>query len=1464
METSFPDIWHPFLLVCVLCSSTIGHSSLINYLLLVPAQIEYPSTETVCVDVRGAREILNLTVTLQHGTQDDTLLQQEMIPPKLFKCVQFKTPCPNERKEEVMSIHISIVGPNTQLSKSKNILVRNMGSFTLIQTDKAVYQRGETVKIRILTFNRDLMAVNETCPLVEIQDPNRNRIGQWLNLISDKGIHDMSFPLDPESQLGIYKITALNAENDFHVLEYEEPKFNTQVLLPEVVNVQTKIMPLKICARYSYGKPVQGEINATLCREAYCYYWMEMKDQCPTDICTEYRGRTDKSGCFNADVETEPYHLNSYNYLMKFAAEVSLIEDGTGIHAKVTGSSTVSAVIAQVTFEDAETYDSYYKAGLRYKGKLKIESSDGSPMKSQTLYVTEKYNDVIKEHVYETDNKGEVNFSLDSRPWNGHTVYLTASYQKEKPERTFGIINPYYADANRVLIPFNSGINSFIKIQPLDHVLKCDHENPIEVDYLIRSSELITKDNNLDLHYVVMAKGTIVLNGEKKISINRNSGNFVTIGTTEIFLPVTADLFPMAHIFAYVLPGNGQIIADTEKYHVAKCFKNKVTLEFSDKEVLPNSQSILRVNAQPGSLCSVRSVDEGVMHLRPDSDISSDVVNSFLTQRMRYGYPYRVREPNSVCLNSHAVYIHGAHSSAPDVFTLLQFIGLKSLTNTQVRKPVLCSHYPPVSHLSSYGPPQIESYSTDFSGFINVEETDMPLIYPFISISEMNTRIRKRFPETMLWKLVTVGASGHADIEVHVPDPITEWKATAFCMGDAGLGIANTISLRVSQPFFTQLDFPISVVKEEILSVKASVFNSLSEPMMVKASIQGPPELKLNECPICTIPQCLHPEETIVLTWEAQALQVGSAKIMVSVQAIHTEEKCRGVQPIVPETGASDTIMKTVMIKAEGMPVEKSHNSILCGEAILSSETIFITIPPEAVPNSATAVFSVVGDLMGSAIQGAEQLLALPYGCGEQNMARFVINIYVNDYLESTNQMTEDIKQMGVKYIKSGYQRQLDFCREDGSFSSFGKNDEDGNTWMTAFVMKSFHAASHCISVENKYIEETGKWLQENQLLSGCFRDRGKLFKTTLKGSVNDITSLSAYVAIAFLETGWSVEDPTVQSALQCLRNNIPLVDSLYSKSLLAYVFTLARDYKIRGILLQELYDRAVKTGGETYWPENPDVLNKKSAWSKPNSNEVELASYMILTHLSKETPTMEDINEATPIVKWLAQQRNPHGGFANTQDTVVGFQALAMYSKITYTEYDKLEIILSADDDDILHHFNVDEKKRLLVQSKPLTRLPGKYTVQVEGKRCVFIQTSLMYNVHNAQATSAFDIQVNVNIVKAEDQAKPNLNYTISVRYTGPRNASNMALVQVELPSGFRANEASLTRMKKGLVKNTEKEDGHVNIYIFELGRTLETFTFSADEEFKVQNHRPKIINIIDFYETGEEAVTTYDVPNY
>ena len=53
-------------------------------------------------------------------------------------------------------------------------------------------------------------------------------------------------------------------------------------------------------------------------------------------------------------------------------------------------------------------------------------------------------------------------------------------------------------------------------------------------------------------------------------------------------------------------------------------------------------------------------------------------------------------------------------------------------------------------------------------------------------------------------------------------------------------------------------------------------------------------------------------------------------------------------------------------------------------------------------------------------MEGLEKLLAMPYGCGEQNMLNFAPNVYIMDYLTATQQNQSKIKEKSIKYMKSG------------------------------------------------------------------------------------------------------------------------------------------------------------------------------------------------------------------------------------------------------------------------------------------------------------------------------------------------------------------------------------------------------------------------------------------------------------
>lgn len=70
-----------------------------------------------------------------------------------------------------------------------------------------------------------------------------------------------------------------------------------------------------------------------------------------------------------------------------------------------------------------------------------------------------------------------------------------------------------------------------------------------------------------------------------------------------------------------------------------------------------------------------------------------------------------------------------------------------------------------------------------------------------------------------------------------VPDTITKWAAGAFCVSPVGFGLSPNTGLTVFQPFFVSLTLPYSVIRGEVFTLKATVFNYLTKCIMVNIQV---------------------------------------------------------------------------------------------------------------------------------------------------------------------------------------------------------------------------------------------------------------------------------------------------------------------------------------------------------------------------------------------------------------------------------------------------------------------------------------------------------------------------------------------------------------------------------------------------------------------------------------------------
>ncbi|XP_019716916.1 alpha-2-macroglobulin-like protein 1 [Hippocampus comes] len=1429
-------------------SASSAHLNDTIFAVTVSSQVRGGSQETLCALIQGPTEPVSLTITLDTKSNSTVILEKD-VNQDLFHCLKFQVP--EVRTHTVATINVTVKGENATMNKKTKILIEPPAFIHIVQTDKPIYKPGQTVQFRIVSMDSNFIPVDRLYTVVELQDPNSNRIAQWLDKFVSAGILDLSHPMIEEATQGTYVITATTDKGEkishsFDIKEYVLPKFEVTVDLPSVISILDQEVTFKICGKYTYGKPVVGSVKAEFCRNAVHYFW---HSPIRTNICKTYELETDSSGCTTQNVSMVDFALYNYLYEDSFVVDAELEERGTGVMLKGTGRTPFSAVVRTVTFEDVPQS---YKPGIIFQGKLKLTGPDNKPVANEPVYLFSPNSLTLK---LTTNSEGMVSFTLDTSNWSGYVNLKAISTLDDDKLSIPEIRKPEYRAAYHGVPVFYSKSRSFLKLMQFSEKISCDKDAVVRARYIIQGEELKEGQMTLDFFYLVMSKGTVVEHGHLPIAVTVGS---VNKGEVTIPLHQAIDLAPFAQVVVYtVLPG-GEAVADSQDFPIELCLKNKVSLEFPSVQELPAEKTTLKLQAQPGSLCSVRAIDQSILLLQSEKELTVDSVYNQLPLQKLTGYPYEIEDfepfpcfpgpipfPEEEMLVAESSLYFGRITQKNDVFSIFKGIGVKLVTNSDVKKPYNCLLRDP--------------YFSEGDG------VDGPVLKPTNVIEhtgqgpepEENKEetLRTFFPETWIWDLVPVGDAGTVNVEKTVPDTITQWAAGAFCVSSVGFGVAPTTALTVFQPFFVSLTLPYSVIRGEMFTLKATVFNYLSKCIMVKVTLAQSDMYTFKNCDECQYTVCLCSEESRTLTWIVTPTALGKIDLKVSAEAMRTRFLCGNEVASVPDVGRIDTVVHSLLVEAEGTPQSVSHNALLCAAEGPAEKNISLTLPQVFVPGSVRATVSVLGDLMGRAMKNLDQLLAMPYGCGEQNMLLFAPNIFILNYLKITGQLTAEILDKATRFLESGYQRELTYKHDDGSYSAFGKSDASGNTWLTTFVMKSFGEAKDYIFVDPKHIFDAKKWLYSKQGSDGCIQSVGKLFHNGIKGGVSDDVSLTAYVVAALLEMDSDIEDPVIQRCLGCLKEAAGQMDNLYTTALMSYTFTLARDEEMRAKLLTYLHQQSSTMGGTRHWH------REGVSGTGVDSLEVEITSYVLLALLSG--PALPDyiLDYSSGIVRWLTQQQNPYGGFSSTQDTVVALQALAKYAAATYSVGGRTVVTVTSLGG-LEKEFIVDQSNRLLYQEEELSEVPGEYTVRAEGQSCVLAQISMHYNIPPPPDFSAFEITADA--ISKCSSSKPQLHLSVNVTYQGRREETNMVIINIRLLSGHILDQSSLEMLRNNeSVKRVEVEDGYINIYLDRLtkGETA-VYSMTLEQDMLVENLKAAVVKVYDYYQPTDVAMTEYTSP--
>ncbi|NXK98084.1 A2MG protein, partial [Formicarius rufipectus] len=403
-------------------------------------------------------------------------------------------------------------------------------------------------------------------------------------------------------------------------------------------------------------------------------------------------------------------------------------------------------------------------------------------------------------------------------------------------------------------------------------------------------------------------------------------------GTFQLSLSVEAAIAPLARMLVYTTSPSGEVIASSADFQVEGCLPNKVRLNFVPKEGLPASNTHLKLHTTPGSLCALRAVDKSVLLMKPENELSPSSVYDLLPLKEIQGYSFKdyyLEEDNvnpcvsldSMLLNGF-VYIPISPDGEGDAYDILKELGLKVFTSSKIHKPEVCQHYP--GHMME------RSYSGSITAMNLLGDLEYDMAEGMDNGNAAET-VRKYFPETWIWDIVTVNSEGNADLDVTIPDTITEWKANAFCTSAVtGFGLSPTVSLRAFQPFFVELTMPYSVVRGESFTLKATVFNYLTACIRVSVSLAESTQFLAIPTEKQEESYCICVNERITVAWTVTPRSLGQVEFSVSTEALQSQQPCGNVIVETPEKGRKDTVIRQLLVEPEGTEVETTYNSVLC------------------------------------------------------------------------------------------------------------------------------------------------------------------------------------------------------------------------------------------------------------------------------------------------------------------------------------------------------------------------------------------------------------------------------------------------------------------------------------------------------------------------------------------------------
>ena len=1124
-----------------------------------------------------------------------------------------------------------------------------------------------------------------------------------------------------------------------------------------------------IKANYALGRPVKGQATIAI--------YPRSKSGSLQPIFSEpLRQVVDISGKVDVEFDLAKELKLGDDYAKEIVFDVVVEEDKTQRRQNNTNSLTLFKYPFKL--ELVKTADAY-KPGMPYTAFLKLSNQDGTPVRDDLNPVSVKSGFGDNTDLYESS---EYPVPFDGIIRLAFVAPLDPGVQVLGIEAKYKDLSQWFSTVQRS----ESNSNFFIQTRLSSESPRVNRN----IQFSVTSSEPLDR-----FSYVVLGRGNIIWaqsvrgTGEKK---------------NEIVLQATRDMSPQARIIVSYTRPDGEVVADAMDFEVEGFLSNNLEISMDKAQSFPGNTVDIELRAKPNSFVGVLAIDRSVRSLKGGHDIVKEdllgEIRSYDSGQEASFYPWvqSLRQRDNLYWYTGSASSKAAYEQS-GVFILTSGYLVQNTEvegernentgeNRPIGRPIL--------------PPSASQVQTDQGPSVPFEVATRPPLagpYAFSRLPRPVDDLPKIFlrndlPATWLFTNATTNSEGNALITVPVPDLTnTTWVVSGFAINQLdGMGISEEFAqLELFQPFYVLANMPYRVKVGETLAVEMVVFNYLNKEISAEVTLENPngSGFKFGSANPNAIEESSSPLVELHRT-KRITIRPGSR---TPVSFIITPQETGNLEMKITAKSSfgQDVLVEKLRVEAEGETQYKSDVYFVDltnkGELELN---ITVDIPRYAVPKSGRVFVAAVPDPVGPAINNLEGLLHYPTGCGEQNLDSLVPALILMDYLKEVGRSGSNIEERSKKAMELGYQRQLVYKHKDSSFSPFGQTDLHGTVWLTAQTAGALQGVSRYIDVDGSVIERALFWLVDKQQNDGSWKEEGAV---THHVQANPVT-LTAFTVLGFLDNKYNLTATlrnSMNKAIDYVALNWERLEDPYDLSVVSYML-----YKSIHPLASQAFnvlDSMSQTKGDRKWWERVVPAEEEgNPWhQQPNSLNIEMTSYALLCLTEQGA-----ISAAVPVTNWLISQQNANGGFASTSDTYIALRALTEFGKGFEVQNRNTDMSVQYEFLGTVRRIKVTSESATTMQKRILPQETREVKIRATGNGVSIIEVGYQYNLNVTSAWPSF--VVNPQVTKVSDSN--HMQVTICTHFIHKTNTSgsNMAVMEVNLPSGFTANQDSLPALRR------------------------------------------------------------------